>query len=1135
MRCQHCAFENPEGIKFCGQCGKALKRVCPQCQFENPLNFNYCGNCATRLLPEGEANTTTAAAAAAMTLVRAAPEHSALTHPEAERRQLTVLFCDVVGSSALSEDTDPEDLRDIMRQYRETCDTVVRRYHGHIAQYLGDGVLIYFGFPHAHEDDARRAAQSGLELISSMTELNKHLREQHGISLEVRIGMHTGLVVVGELGGSDKRSMALGVTPNIAARLQDLAEPNTAIVSSETYRLIRGDFDFIPRGKHTLKGFSRPFDIYQVLQERDRFKPHKLHLTSDQIPLIGREQEAALLLDRLDQARNNAGQIVLLSGEAGIGKSRLAQFVSDQVPDDDCFILQCCGSPYYQNSYLHCVIGVFKRLLDLDGDTSLEQKIAQLEKTLAAFGLPLPETVPLLAELLSLPLPKGRYPEPQLTPQQRKQKTLECLVALTMAMASHKLVFIVVEDLQWIDPTTLDLIDMIIGQAPTSRIFALLTYRMEFTPPWPTRSHLSHISINRLTRKQTGRMVKSIAKNKELPAEIFREIVNKTDGVPFFVEELTRMVLESDVLKETGEFYELNAPLATLAIPSTLQDSLMARLDRLGSEKELAQLSAMLGREFGHTLLKAVATGTAHEFEARLSSLVGSELLYQHGLPPQASYTFRHALVHEVAYHSLLRKTRQQYHQHIAKIILQQFPEMLENSPEIVAHHFSEAGDVDNAIRHWLLAGKTALQRFALIDAVSHLNRGLALIAAVKDGHKAIEHELALQPVLGLTYMMKEGYGSANVEKAYARAYQLCKQIGENSTVVPVLCGLWEYYVVRAELATAAELANQLMVIARRADKNGLYLEAQRALGSTYFWQGDMSEAYKHLERGIDVNTLNTRKNANTHLYGQDTEVATLANAACVLWLLGHPDQALRRAQQTMTLVEQLKHPFSMAYAYLFTAICHQLRGDIAATESFASKTIAVSSRYDFAFWNATGTMLKMWTVLQQHPTNAQLEQFEQALLEYRNTGSRLAHTFFQSLLIDIYLLLDEQEKALATINAAISETETQGVCFFQAELYRLKGVVTAQQQPAQTAAVESLFRQAIDIAQQQHARSLELRSCISLCQHWKTQDRFVEAAALLGKTMNYFSEGYDTRDWKAASTLLQDLQQHIEDPAPVT
>ena len=575
MQCEQCGFSNPEGMRFCGQCGRTLTIVCNQCQKQNPGYFKFCGFCAAEFNNLGASKKQSSAETTSPKepLSQARSDHlkQEIKHG-AERRQITVLFCDLVGSSALSEDIDPEDLRDIMGDYRNTCDAVVHKFNGHVAQYLGDGILTYFGFPTAHEDDARRAVQTGLDLISAMDLLNEFLKSQFGITLSIRVGIHTGLVVVGEISDGDKRSLALGETPNIAARLQDMATPNSIVISSATHRLTQRNFEYQSLGEHQLKGFSRPFTLYKAVKEFDANQQRRKFAKRGKTPLIGREQESALLLDRLQQAKDSVGQVVLLSGEAGIGKSRLAQFVHEHVLNEPHFLFEIFGSPYYQNSYLHCALQMVRRYLHLDGKSN-EKKLQLLEAVFSRYRLPLEEKIPFFADLLSIPLPEDRYQEIPLTPVQKKQKTLETFLTLGVSAAKHKPVVIIAEDLHWVDPTTLDLIGMFIDQVPTTNIFLLLTHRMEFTPPWTPRSHMTQISVNRLTREQTANMVKWLGNNKELPNELVKEITNKTDGTPLFVEELTKMVLESDLLIEDENEYKLASPLSSLAIPSTLQDS----------------------------------------------------------------------------------------------------------------------------------------------------------------------------------------------------------------------------------------------------------------------------------------------------------------------------------------------------------------------------------------------------------------------------------------------------------------------------------------------------------------------------------------------------------------------------------
>jgi len=605
MQCPRCGFTNPEGAKFCIECGGAVQHSCPRCGFNNLPRAKFCAECGTVLGGEGHLPTakgrkrqgTTSARTATRRAASPPAAQSRPTLPEAERRQLTVMFCDLVGSTALSERLDPEELREVVRAYQQVSAEVIGRYEGHIAQYLGDGLLAYFGYPTAHEEDAARVVWAGLEIVGAIHDLPRlHLRVQQ--PLQVRIGIHTGPVVVGEIGGGGKREeLALGETPNIAARLQAFAEPDTVVISSATYRLVEGFFECQILGPYTLKGVSTPLPLYRVVSESGARSRFEVEVRTGLTPLVGREEEVGLLRRHWEQVKEGEGQVVLLSGEPGIGKSRLVQTLKEQVEKEGATRIELRCSPYHQSSALSPVIEHLRRVLRFQRDDTPQAKLEKLEQTLARYRFPHADTVPLLASLLSLP-PPDRYPPLKLSPQRQKQKTQETLVAWLVEEAETTAVYSAWEDLHWDDPSTLELLHLFIDQVPTARVLALLTFRPEFTPAWGTRSYLSQITLSRLDRKQVGEMVERVTGGKALPAEVLQQVVSKTDGVPLFVEESTKVVMESGLLREIDGHYELTGPLPPLAIPATLQDSLMARLDRLATAKEVAQLGATLGREF---------------------------------------------------------------------------------------------------------------------------------------------------------------------------------------------------------------------------------------------------------------------------------------------------------------------------------------------------------------------------------------------------------------------------------------------------------------------------------------------------------------------------------------------------------
>ena len=707
----------------------------------------------------------------------------------------------------LASQLDPEDLREVVRAYQDTCATVIARFDGYIAQYLGDGLLIYFGYPLAHEDDAQRAVRAGLGIVEALGQLNTRLTQERGVQLAVRLGIHTGLVVVGEVGGGTRQEqLALGETPNLAARLQGIAAPNTVVISAATWQLLGGFFTYQPLGTPRLKGFAQPLAVYQVLAESTARSRLEAAGSTGLTPLVGREQEVALLRERWAHVKDGRGQVVLLSGEAGIGKSRLVQVLTEHVAaEPPVWLTPCQCSPYHQHTALYPMIELLERVtLGFDREESPQQKLRKLEGFLVQHGLLLAEVVPLFAALFSLPLPV-RYPPLTVSPERQKQQTLHALLTIFLRSATQQPVLFVMEDLHWVDPTTLELLTLLVEQGPTARILALWTCRPDFRPPWTERAHCTQVTLLRLPRQQATELTDRVAHGKDLPPDVMEQIVAKTDGVPLFVEELTKMVLESGLLQEREDRYDLPGPLPSLAIPATLHDSLMARLDRLDTVKRLAQLGATLGREFAYELLQAVSPWDARTVQRGLQQLVAAELLYQRGLPPQATYLFKHALIQDAAYQSLLRSTRQHYHQRIAQVLEAQFPEVVATQPALVAHHYTEAGLSEPAITYWQHAGQQALQRSANLEAVQHLRKGMEVLQTLPDTPVRTQHELTL--LLALAALVPtQGFAAPDVEHVYGRARALCLQVGETPQLFSVVFGLRTLAEVRGDLATSQAL-----------------------------------------------------------------------------------------------------------------------------------------------------------------------------------------------------------------------------------------------------------------------------------------------------------------------------------------
>jgi TOMM system kinase/cyclase fusion protein len=1043
--------------------------------------------------------------------------------PDAERRQLTVLFCDLVDSTRLASQLDPEDWREVVRAYQETCAKVIARFEGHIAQYLGDGLLVYFGYPLAHEDDAQRSVRAGLGMVEAMAQLNTHLERERGVQLAVRLGIHTGQVVVGDVGGCPRQEqLALGDTPNLAARLQGLAAPGTVVVSAATFRLVRGYFTAQELGAHSLKGVTAPVQVYRMLGESTAQSRLDIAGPSGFTPLVGRDSEVLLLLERWAHSQDGRGQVVLFSGEPGIGKSRLVEVLREHVRSQGATQMVFRCSPYHQQSALYPMIDHLQRVLHWDSIDAPEARLEALEQALRTSRLPLGEVTPLLAALLSLPHP-AHYPPLNLAPQRQRQQTHDALVAWLLEQADQQPVLTVWEDLHWADPSTLELLGLVLDQVPTARMLTVLTCRPEFHPSWASRSQLTQVTLTRLGRLQVQAMITSLTGGRALPVAVVEQVVAKTDGVPLFVEELVKMLLESGLVRQKEDQYVLTGPLPPLAIPSTLHDSLMARLDRLATGKEVAQLGATIGRTFAYELLQAVSPLDETTVQQGLRQLVEAELVYQRGAPPHATYLFKHALIQEAAYQSLLRSTRQQIHQRIAQVLEARFPDLAETQPELVAQHYTAAGSTEQAVVYWQRAGEHASDRSAYLEAISHFTTGIELLNSLPETPERTQHALTLHIALGTALQNAKGHAAPEVEHVYTQARKLCQQVGETPQLVPVLFGLWRYYVTRSQFQTARELGDTLLRLAQHADDPALAVIAHSALGATWLWLGALPAARLHIEASIAHYTPEQRR-APVFRMGFDPGVAGRTYTAMLLWLRGYPKQALVRLHEALALAHELSHPYSLAFAQFWAAWVCQVRRDVLAVHEHAEAAVALATEQGFPLWTATGTSLRGWALAMQGQGEAGMAQVRQGLAAWRATGAALFVPCFCTWLAEVAAHLGHTEDGLQALAEAHTLVEQHEERYWEAEVCRLRGVLCLRQPGTPQAEAEPWLRRALDIARRQEAKSLELRAALSLTRLWQQQGQRADAYDLLAPIYGWFTEGLDTADLQEAKALLDEL-----------
>ena len=849
---------------------------------------------------------------------------SALPEDRAERRQVTVMFSDLVGSTALSTRMDPEDLREVISAYQKCVAEIVQRFGGFVAKYMGDGVLIYFGYPQAHEDDAERAVRAGLELVAAIGDLKTHTR------LQTRVGVATGLVVVGDLigSGASQEQAIVGETPNLAARLQSVAEANKVVIADSTRKLIGNLFELDDLGPQDLKGISGPVRAWSALRPSlvdSRFEALRAVMT----PLVGRSEEIELLLRRWEQAKDGDGSAVLISGEPGIGKSRIAQTILERLANDPHIRLRYFCSPHHQDSALYPSITQLERAAGFRREDTDEQRLSKLETVLAQATNDLRDVVPLMADLLSIPT-GDRYPPLHLSPQKRKEKILQALLAQLEGLAARQPVLMVFEDIHWSDPTTRESLDLLIDRLPGLRVLVILTFRPEFAPPWIGRPQVTLISLNRLPPRQRAEMIAYVTGGKALPKEIADQIVDRTDGVPLFIEELTKTVLESGIVTETAAGYATTGPVAALAIPTSLHASLLARLDRLAPTREVAQIGAALGRQFTHELISAVALMPQQKVDEALAQLAAAELIFRRGTPPNAEYTFKHALVQDAAYSTLLRSQRRQLHGRIAATIERQFPDIVAGQPEVLARHCTEAGLSEAAIGWWRRAGELALRRSAFAEAIAHFDKAIGLTEGLADGLDSRLTQLRLQIAKGNSLIAAQGHHAHATTAAFARARELAAQLDDPPERLSAYYGVWVGNLTRAEIAQAQETAEAFLKDATRRPGSPEAGIAHRSYGMTRWFQGDFVGARRHTERVLAIYDRE-RDRELAFRFGQDYGITAKSFLAFVLWPLGEIDRYRLVADEAVEEAMREGHvPTVYMVRNVITATLEMMRGDSA-------------------------------------------------------------------------------------------------------------------------------------------------------------------------------------------------------------
>jgi class 3 adenylate cyclase/predicted ATPase len=1090
-----------------------------------------------RLLPLGAEGPTSRQmpVAAALTERRAAQLTSspqqAVTPPSqrrralgAERRQVTVLVCgcDLFDSEPYLEGLDAEDQARVLRAFQQAGEQAARKFGGTVVQCNEQGMLVCFGYPVAYEDGAHRGARTGLGILDDMKALGAQLRREHQLELNLWVGLHTGPAVVE---ATEDTVSLVGEARNVAVRLGEVATPGAVVCSEATHRLIQGQFDCSSLGRRKIKGMAQPVELFQVQGVREARSAIEAAGPAGLTPLTGRDNEVSLLKERWEQAQEGMGQVVLLIGEPGLGKSRLVYTLKEHVlgqlveGEVDAPVIEWRCSPHFQNTGLYPAIDFYERALAFDREEPPQARFDRLLHRLEQYELARPETVPLWASLLSLPAP-DRFPPLSLSPVRQREETFRAMLEWLHTRAARRPVLFVVEDLHWVDASTLEFLTLFLAEGLHDSILTLLTFRPEFKTPWPAVAHQTSLALNRLTRRQVGDLMRKKAGG-ALPEAVIEQVHDRTAGVPLFVEEFTKMVQESGVLEREGA---AGQPLLGHEVPATLQDLVTARLDRMEGEREVAQLASALGREFSYELLAAVTALDEETLQGELAKLVRAEILYPKGRAPRCTYLFKHALLEDALYGALVKSKRQQFHRRIAEVLEAQFPQKAETRPELLAHHFTEAGLPDQAISYWLKAGLRSQEQSAVCEAIGHLTKGLGLLNTLEETPERDGRELQFLTALGPAYITARGYAAPEVGPILLRARTLCQRRDNPQQLFGIMLGMWEWRLVRGDLRLCMDLAADGMALAERLGDPGIQMEALFMPGVTLFYRGQFAGARACYETALAAYDDRERTKFWTAYTGHNAGVTHRCYLALVLWHLGYPDHALKLDRQMRELARTIGHAFTQGHAVDFTAFLFHYCRLGAEVQAAAEEELALGTEQGFQLWQALGMLHKGAGMLLQGRREQALPLLLKGLSAFRATGAEVRLPTYLALLGETYTQSGRFEEAHQALNEGLVVAEKNDDRCHEAELYRLKGELLLAESLDQSPAAEGCFRQALETARHQGSKAWELRATMSLARLWQRQGRRDEARAALAAVYGTYTEGFTTPDLVDAAALLQAL-----------
>ena len=1133
MKCQKCQAENSEDSKFCHECGVKLVKVCPQCGSECLLGDKFCSKCGKNLSLPPEPSIKEFTADEKLEIIkRYLPK--ALTEKvlaqrdkiEGERKQVTVMFCDMVGFTPLSERLGPEEAYSIMDRVYEILIHKVHDYEGTVNEMTGDGIMALFGAPITLEDAPQRAIRSAYAIHREISRFNDRVEQERGDSLAIkmRIGIHTGPVVVGTLGNDLRVEFkAVGDTVNLASRMEGFAEPGTSYVTEDTFKLTEGLFRFEALGEQEVKGKEEPIKVYRVIAPSSRRTRFDTSAERGLTSFVGRERELELLLDGFERAKGGRGQAFSITAEAGVGKSRILYEFRKAVANENVTFLEGKCLSYSRGVAYHPVTDILKATFEVNGSDSDVAKREKVAGGLQTLGVDEASTLPYVLELLSAK--DSGIDQIPLSPEAKKVRIQETLKRIVLKGSEKRPLILAIEDLHWIDESSEESLKDLLDSISGARVLLLLTYRPEFVHTWGGKSYHSQVNLNRLSNRESLTMVYNLLGTEGVARELEDFILERTEGVPFFIEEFVKSLKDLKVLEKKDNVFIALKDLHDVSIPSTIQDVIMARVDSLpDAVKKILQTGSVVGREFSYELIKEVAGLPEKELLSHLSILKDSELVFERGIYPQSTYIFKHALTQDAAYGSLLKSTCQKYHKKVAQALEERFPSTVETQPERLGYHYTEAGLLEQAIPYWQRAGDIDMKRSAHTAAIGHYTRGLELLEKLSQKPERVAIELALQTALGTALMPVRGFGAPEVKQSLDRARELSQQVGDTAQLLTVLHGLWIYYLVRAELKTSYRLADQMLNIAQQVQDPAALLEAHHDLGSNFYWAGEYTSARTHYEQSIDLYNsqpkssrilIPGREDAATVCYSQDSEI---------LWILGYPEQAIKSIHTALDLAQELSQVYDTAFVQCFASFTYLMLKETKQAQEYGEIAVDISEEHGFTLWIAASKVYlgSALTVLGQGERGISMICQGIDTCHEAGTDVTLPHMFV--ILADAYGRAGELEKGFASLADAETMMEKTGARFYEEELHRVKGELLLQQDNPDEEKIETEFRTAVDIARRKQAKSLELRATLSLCKLLKKKGKKEEAHKLLYEIYGWFTEGFDTTDLITAKALLKEL-----------